>query len=471
MQAHNAFDSQRRANRRAGADLRNRLNSRWLKGRKALPPKHEIILTPLNATCKGRNKRPLGTTAIHAIALNTEVSFTDAETVCRALPLRHLAPRRHPWWSRQSQRLNRTAASKGRMTNRVTDRGIWIESDAPLASTAQWSIPLRLVKAVADGETANLGGVSPLLAGNLETIRDIYAAWIPGHKIPLAFELLSNASPAASGVSLFFSGGVDSFYSLIKHRDEVENLILVHGFDVSLADAATFALAEIQAREAARIYGKRLILAKTNMHFEQQSVPCGWGMYHGAGLAAVAYALAPNHGKVYIASTYSYADLHPWGSHPILDPLWSTETLEIVHDGGETRVDKLRVLAQYPDFLRQLRVCWENLGTYNCGRCEKCIRTMLGLLAVGVNRCAAFPDTLTPQLVSQQELNHDTVLYWQELLDQGLPRVYEAAVRSSIRSFRFGLPPRTGKPKREIKRWLYAARHAGKKLLLRVDRS
>jgi hypothetical protein len=96
---------------------------------------------------------------------------------------------------------------------------------------------------------------------------------------------------------------------------------------------------------------------------------------------------------------------------------------------------------------------------------------MLGLLAVGVNRCAAFPDTLTPQLVSQQELNHDTVLYWQELLDQGLPRVYEAAVRSSIRSFRFGLPPRTGKPKREIKRWLYAARHAGKKLLLRVDRS
>ena len=59
--------------------------------------------------------------------------------------------------------------------NRVTDQGIWIESDVPLADTAQWSIPLRLVKAVAAGEAAELGVVSPLLASNLETIRDIYA--------------------------------------------------------------------------------------------------------------------------------------------------------------------------------------------------------------------------------------------------------------------------------------------------------
>jgi hypothetical protein len=35
--------------------------------------------------------------------------------------------------------------------NRVTDRGIWIESDVPLAKTAQWSIPVLLVRAVAAG--------------------------------------------------------------------------------------------------------------------------------------------------------------------------------------------------------------------------------------------------------------------------------------------------------------------------------
>ena len=144
--------------------------------------------------------------------------------------------------------------------NRLTDQGIWIESDVPLADTPQWSIPLRLVKAVADGEAANLGSVSPLLANNLETIRDIYAAWIDGHQIPLSFELSSDVAAPGKGVSLFFSGGVDSFYSLIKHRNEVENLVLVHGFDVPLADTKTFELTETQARDAARLFGKRLIV-------------------------------------------------------------------------------------------------------------------------------------------------------------------------------------------------------------------
>jgi hypothetical protein len=356
--------------------------------------------------------------------------------------------------------------------NRLTDQGIWIESDVPLADTPQWSIPLRLVKAVADGEAANLGSVSPLLASNLETIRDIYAAWIDGQKVPLNFELSSDAAVAApcSGVSLFFSGGVDSFYSLIKHRDDVENLVLVHGFDVPLADTQTFALAEAQARDAARLFGKRLIVVRTNLHLEQPSVPGGWGMYHGAALAAVAHALAPNHGKMYIASTYSYADLHPWGSHPLLDPLWSTEALQIVHDGGETRMDKLRVLVQYPEALSRLRVCWENLGNYNCGLCEKCIRTMLGLRALGVDRCAPFPDILTPELVRQQKLNHDSVLFWRELLCSSLPPALHAAVQSAIHSYDAVLPPRSGKLKREINRWRFALLHAMSALISPIDR-
>jgi 7-cyano-7-deazaguanine synthase in queuosine biosynthesis len=360
--------------------------------------------------------------------------------------------------------------------DRVTDQGIWIEADVPLADTLEWSAPLRLVKSVAEGEAASLGRVSPLLASNLETIRDIYAAWIPGRRIPLNFELSSNIAAAASGVSLFFSGGVDSFYSLIKHRDEVDNLVLVHGFDIPLAETKTFALAETQARDVARLFGKRLIVARTNLHWEQSSlyveqprIPCSWEMYGGAALAAVAHALAPNHGKIYIASSYSYADLDAWGSHPLLDPLWSTEALQIVHDGGETRMDKLRVLVRYPEALSRLRVCWENMGGYNCGLCEKCIRTMLGLRALGIERCAAFPDTLTPERVRQQRLDHVTVKLWRQFLCAGLPPALNAAVRSAIHSHDANLPPRTGSFKRDVKRWLYAARSAAKVLLSPID--
>ena len=354
--------------------------------------------------------------------------------------------------------------------NRVTDRGIWIESDVPLSGTTQWTIPLRLVRAVAEGEAVNLGSVSPLLASNLETIRNIFAAWIDGgRRIPMDYELSSDDAALSSGVSLFFSGGVDSFYSLILHRDEVENLVLIHGFDVPLADTRTFALAEAQARDAARLFGKRLILVRTNLHWEQPSVPGGWYLYGGAALAAVAHALAPVHAKIYVASAGSNAYLIPCGSHPLLDPLWSTETLRIVHDNGEARIDKLRVIVQYPEALARLRVCWENLGNYNCGLCEKCIRTMLALRALGVDRCAAFPNTLSPKLVYQQELNYSSAPLWREFLDAGLPPDLNAAVRSAIHSYDAGLPPRTGKFKRGVKRWLYAARNAGRALMAAAE--
>lgn len=362
--------------------------------------------------------------------------------------------------------------------NRVTDKGIWIEADLPLAETADWSTPLRLMRAVSEGEPANLDRVSPQLASNLETIRDIYVAWTGLSQIPLAFEVSHDTIAPRGGVSLFFSGGVDSYYSLIRHQDEVDNLLLVHGFDVPLADTRTFELAEAQAREGARLFGKRLIVVRTNMRWERPStpplknlrwewphVPCGWLMCHGAAMAAVAHALAPIHRKAYIASSHSYGDLHPWGSHPLLDPLWSSEAVRIVHDGGETRIEKLRSLTQYPEALSRLRVCCEKLGDYNCGLCEKCIRTMLGLRAIGVDRSAAFPDTLTPRLVREQGLNNDNVLHWRELLHGGLPPVFHAAVRSAIHSYDTGLPPRTGKFKRGVKRWLYAARDAGKALI------
>jgi hypothetical protein len=362
--------------------------------------------------------------------------------------------------------------------NRVTDQGIWIESDVPLVNLQEWSLPLRLVKAVAEGIPANLDRVSPRLAGNLETIRDIYAVWIPGHKIPLNFELSSDTAVPEKGVSLFFSGGVDSFFSLIKHRDEIDNLVLIHGFEVPLAETKTFELALEQAREVARLFSKRLIVVRTNLHWEESSlykdpprIPFDWEMYGGAALAAIALALVPMHRKVYIASTYPYADLHPHASHPLLDPLWSTEAVQIVHDGGETRLNKLRVVIQYPEALSRLRVCWENLGNYNCGLCKKCIVTMLELRALGVDRCAAFPDTLTPELVRAQELyNSSSIWHWRDLLRSDLPPSLHAAVRSAIHSYETGLPPRTGKWKRGVKRWLYAARNAGRALMAPIDR-
>ena len=118
--------------------------------------------------------------------------------------------------------------------------------------------------------------------------------------------------------------------------------------------------------------------------------------------------------RIYIPSSETYAHLEPCGSHPLLDPLWSTEHLQIVHDGCEaTRIEKVRKIAQHEVALKKLRVCWENKeNAYNCGVCEKCIRTMISLYAIGaLDNCTAFKSQLDPHLVSQIKIPNDLVLH------------------------------------------------------------
>lgn len=90
---------------------------------------------------------------------------------------------------------------------------------------------------------------------------------------------------------------------------------------------------------------------------------------------------------------------------------------------------------------------------------------MVALRALGVKRCAAFPDILTPKLVRRQELNHHVLHMWQELLCPGLEPDLYAAVQAAIHCCQAGLPPPTGKLKRGIKRWLYATRNTGRALI------
>jgi len=70
-----------------------------------------------------------------------------------------------------------------------------------------------------------------------------------------------------------------------------------------------------------------------------------------------------------------------------LDPLWSSEGLEYIHDGVETtRVEKAALVASNDSALNTLRVCMAvPEGEINCGKCEKCVRTMICLRAVGVD--------------------------------------------------------------------------------------
>jgi hypothetical protein len=78
--------------------------------------------------------------------------------------------------------------------------------------------------------------------------------------------------------------------------------------------------------------------------------------------------------------------INTWGSTPATDYLLSGDDLEIVHDGaGYSRTEKIGYITKTPSAVSSLSVCWEGQQENgNCGVCEKCIRTRLNFLAVGV---------------------------------------------------------------------------------------
>jgi hypothetical protein len=288
-----------------------------------------------------------------------------------------------------------------------------------------------LVPALVAGEPLVLDPpVSPRLLRRTATVQDILTTWYPARRrIPVTAPVRTAAPGDAArgrGVGAFFSGGVDSCYTLVKSRlglpsaaDPITHLIFVKGFDAPLAEAEGLAQSEARLREVAARYGCAFIAVETNLR-DVLSAP--WAeMYHGSALAAVGLALAPVLGTVLIPSSYDYRELMPHGSHPLLDELWSTETTDFLHDGCEVnRVDRLALLVrQAPELVDQLRVCWEGShgGPANCGRCGKCVRTMVMLRAMGhLGRTPSFPSELPADYT--RHYGPDRRNFLQQSLDQ-----------------------------------------------------
>jgi hypothetical protein len=85
--------------------------------------------------------------------------------------------------------------------------------------------------------------------------------------------------------------------------------------------------------------------------------------------------------------------------------------MKIKHDGiSLSRLSKARLLADCDIALWNIRVCGKNWPGMNCGVCEKCVRTMLELMAAGVlDKTATFPQKdVTVGMLSQLKLRKIT---------------------------------------------------------------
>lgn len=186
----------------------------------------------------------------------------------------------------------------------------------------------------------------------------------------------------------------------------------------------------------------------------RQPAPSFWTeLLFGSTLVGIALSLGDLLRTVYIASGYeSLRPSFPYGSHPALDPLWSTDQLRVIHDVAVSRLDKIQAVAAHPLALRTLRVCTrgQKTGLYNCCQCEKCLRTMLGLKFCGALKDAAtFPRALDLRAIKRLTMRGRLMEAYEEL---------EAVAQArGERSISAALRVATGKRK-SLYRWAWKTR-------------
>jgi hypothetical protein len=249
---------------------------------------------------------------------------------------------------------------------------------------------------------------SPALLARVPRIQDVLHAFSGGELARVEVEAEAAdavPAPAGRGRGSFFGGGVDAFSTLLKHEASVTHLVFLQGFDARDPSSPKGDAARATVRAVADAMGKQLVEIETNVrdvcrHFGTRTT--AWG----PALACCALLLQDQFEQILIGATDTYATLIPWGTHPLLDPLFGTEALQIVHDGCEaTRVEKLRRIARSQVALDHLRVCPVQRGATNCGECEKCMRTMTTLRLLGaLDRSGSFPRTVNAGALARVRL-------------------------------------------------------------------
>ena len=237
---------------------------------------------------------------------------------------------------------------------------------------------------------------------------------------------------AAARAGVFFSGGIDGLAQIRlnrlsyprEHPGSFKDALIMFGpywesndrpetFEQAMSDLSDFA--RDAAIELIPVYTNIRDLDKDTMRFIYE--------YHGAILASVAHAFSRRLSAVTISSTddipslalLKRKDFRILGSHPLLDPNYSSSDLLIKH-GSVTlsRFDKTKLLADWGVAINSIKVCQPNWPGPNCGICEKCVRTELALLALDLlDKTKAFPlDDLTEKQVEAITLGSDAEQNW-----------------------------------------------------------
>jgi hypothetical protein len=297
---------------------------------------------------------------------------------------------------------NSVAEGKSRRTTRLatgsSDAEIFYEFDRLIPFSGETVLDGHvlavLLYAMMNGRSLVVHGpLSRQFMRNVEELQLVWSRWRPEKykKIEIIPDrIISSFKPLPENTLAAFSGGVDAIFTALRNahsenpaRYPVTAALMVHGFDVKVADHKGFERLVARVRPLLDDLKLDLRLVRTNSRdFGAQD----WEDVHALQLAACLHMFSDEFGHGLIGSSDWYDELTlPWGSNPITDPLTSGSNFAVVHDGaGYSRTEKVAEIKDNLIACTNLNVCWAGGESgKNCGRCNKCILTRLNFLAAG----------------------------------------------------------------------------------------
>jgi len=309
---------------------------------------------------------------------------------------------------------------------------VWLRTDSPVTPSADAALAAVALPAMLHGGRLRMTDpVSPRVLRGQREFQTVQRAWsldwpftAPLQEVEVAAPVREVGAVEPGGrVAALFSGGVDS-WGIILENPEITDLVFVRGFDLAHEGPGAALADEVEARlrEAATELGLPLHVVTTNLR-ELSDPRLPWDVYFGVADVVIAHSLAPLFDRFLIAGDADYEVQVRFGANLLVDQLWSSEALEIVDAGNRSsRQQRLERLVEHPAACRTLRVCWEIPDqTYNCGRCRKCLMTMIALEAIGAReRVTSFPAELDldREVLAGISITHVVSLtLWEDLLD------------------------------------------------------
>ncbi|MBC8000506.1 MAG: hypothetical protein IAF58_21320 [Leptolyngbya sp.] len=255
--------------------------------------------------------------------------------------------------------------------------------------------------------------MSPSLIRNLLEFQNYWYSVLPQKYGRIEFQCDSqNENPAISEDRSIcaFTGGIDSTYSIYRHasgvcgqmKRKIEAALFVHGFDIPLSDKEAYNRAFATNQETLDFFKIKLFGIETN----HKELNPDWNYTHGAGIASSLSFFQKHFSEGIIPATYTYPESGlAWGSNPVSDHFMSSRSFSIFHDGAVWgRGFKLIPLKEWKFGYDRMRVCYSaEEKDKNCGRCGKCVITMLTATIFKCPLPESFPHALNKELFDNMD--------------------------------------------------------------------